>query len=151
MGSRAWQADLQTGATLVIRFGHMKTNFSAQGQLHYCQLVTSVVDDAAIEQGIITPNQITKVLHFFIRIAQDPKLASWLTDSQGMLSEKQFLQVVNVLIEEDILLINNKRVMANYLFAYGPLQQYQDAHSVEQNMCKHLNRQKRCSIQKKIE
>ena len=151
MGSRAWQADLQTGATLVIRFGHMKTNFSAQGQLHYCQLVTSVVDDAAIEQGIITPDQVTKLLHFFFSIAGDPELSPWLVDQQGMLREMIFLQVINVLIQEKVLKVKNKRAFARYLLEKGPLQQYQDEFSVEQTLCRSLHPLKRRSIQKKIE
>lgn len=112
----------------------MPKTFSREGQLHFCCLITSLVDDFAINRGILTLKNVNLVLFFFIRLTKDEMLLDWLVDKSGRLKELHWLQALNYLMSEDIFMVSKKSLMAQFLLERGGLCSYNDYRNVVTSM-----------------
>ncbi len=112
----------------------MPTKFSCNGQLHYCRLITALVDDKAIAEGIIAPKNVTQVLFYFIRLAEQEEFIRWITDQNGNLKERQWLQVLNYLINEEIFMANKKSLIVDYLIRHRELSRFKTSKDVQDAM-----------------
>lgn len=108
----------------------MPKNFSREGQLHFCCLITSLVDDFAINRGILALKNVNPVLFFFIRLTKDEILLDWLVDKSGHLKELHWLQALNFLVSEDVFVVGKKSQMADFLLKRGVLSAYDNRRSV---------------------
>lgn len=113
--------------------------FSRKGQLHYCSLITALVDDYAIDQQILSSKNSTPVLFFFMRIAKNEEVRNWLTDSKGDLKESSFLQVLNTLIAEDIFIVSKKSLVSSFLLDHGGLLAYANIRNIQSAMCRSMD------------
>lgn len=101
------------------------------GQVRYCLLSTALVCDAAVERGIITRQNITPVLFFFISAGQDELIRPWLMSDDGKLREGRWLQLVGWLTEQYVLLEGRKNRIAAFLLDMGAYATDASLHSLQ--------------------
>ena len=106
------------------------------GQHQYVRLFVSLVTDEAIARGIVTRKNVTPVLFFFIRVAQNPTVGPWILPDA--LKEGRWLQVVNWLMGQYVFLEGKKSRMADYLVDMGELGCSANSRCIQVIMCKPL-------------
>ena len=108
------------------------------GQYRYELLFTSLVSDEAIARGIVTRKNVTPILFFFIRVAQNPIVGPWLMPTPAALKEGRWLQVVNWLMYQYVFLEGKKSRMADFLVDMGEVTCSTSSRSMQAIMSKGL-------------
>ena len=77
------------------------TSFPTTPQRHYCLIVVSLACDDAIEAGIISKDNVTPLLYFFIKAWKNELIHRWLTAKHSTnLRENRVLTLMNFLYEK---------------------------------------------------
>lgn len=77
------------------------TSFQTTPQRHYCLIVTALACDKAIQAGIITENNVTPLLYFFIKAWKNEQIHRWLTSrNTSMLRESRLIGLIRFLYEK---------------------------------------------------
>jgi len=119
----------------------MAKQFTRKGQLHYCSLITSLVDDLAIQQQILSAKNATPVLFYFMRIAKNEEVLDWMTDNKGDLKENRWLQILNVLIAEDIFIVGKKSTLSAFLLEHSYLHTISNSRNIQATLCRSIDPQ----------
>lgn len=114
----------------------MPKSFSREGQLHFCCLITSLVDDFAINRGILTLKNVNLVLSFFIEVCKDPIVSQWINSKDKTLKINRCLQIISWLADQDVFEESNKSRMIEHMVQNNPFRLGKNTHSILVSMLK---------------
>jgi len=102
----------------------------------YTKLITALVDDKAVECGLVTKKNITPILFFMMRVAGEQPTHQWMMPRPEQLKTNRWLQVLNWLMDQLVFVESNKSKIIRHLMDKGELMEYNNARCAQVVMVK---------------
>ena len=112
------------------------TNFN-KARWHYCQIVTALVCDDAINAGIIAEHHVTPLLFFFILAWKNDRIHRWLAPKEPEeIKENNLMMLINYMYEKGNVFECNRSTIANLLIRMDVLNDISKYKTIMNNFSK---------------